>query len=515
MKRLVALLVLFTFLRICLFGQETVDTSVIRRITTEALHHSKVMDNAFYLSDVFGPRLTGSPGFAAAAEWAEKRLKEYGLVNIQREPFPWGRGWSAEGFRAELTAPQYAPLIGYPLPWSTSTKGLVKGEPVLAPFPQYSNWSEESFQEYFATYKGKLKGKIILLESPRHSKLEHRHPTKRYTDEELEALSKQWIHDDPASGNKQDAKKPFEYFADLLIRFYNAEGAALLVFLEWGNGGGVMQLSHAFGANWLHFPKYELPPPMIGLCFEHYNRIARLLNHRIPVQLGIEVKTRIEPTAATFNLTAEITGTDKADEIVMIGGHLDSWTAGTGATDNAAGVSVMMEAVRILKTLDLKPRRTIRIALWGGHEGEGTGARTYVNNHFGNRKKPKPEYNKISAYFNLDNGTGRIRGIYANENEQIVHVFKKWFEPFASLGASVVSINKMTGTDHVRFEEAGIPGFQFIQDPIEYNELTHHTNMDLYDHLKEADLKQASAIIASFAYLAATREELLPRKPVK
>jgi Zn-dependent M28 family amino/carboxypeptidase len=276
-----------------------------------------------------------------------------------------------------------------------------------------------------------------------------------------------------------------------------------------------MTLSHALGSNWLHFPKYELPPPMVGFCLEHYNRIARLLNHNIPVEVAIEVKTRVEPSANTFNVTAEIKGSDKADEIVMIGAHLDSWTAATGATDNAAGVSVMMEAVRILKALDLKPRRTIRIALWGGHEGEGTGARTYVSDHFGSIENPKPEYKKISAYFNLDNGTGRIRGIYTNQNAQLIPIFKKWFEPFESLGAYAVSINVMTGTDHVRFEEIGLPGFQFIQDPIEYNELTHHTMMDLYDHLKESDLKQASAIIAAFAYTAATREELLPRKLAK
>src|SRR5688572_12942303 len=264
MRNFSRLLFAFILSNVVLYGQENIDLSVIDRIKEEALNNSKVMENAFYLSDVYGPRLTGSPGFIAAAEWAERRLNDYGLINIQREPFEWGRGWAAEGFRAELILPQFAALIGYPLPWSTSTNGLVKGQPVLAPFPNYSNWSEESFQQYFTTYKGKLKGKIVLLETPRPSKLEPRNPMKRFTGEELDGLTKQWVSDNPPLASSHTVKKPFEYFASQLIRFYKSEGAALLVFQDWGNGGGVMTLSHALGSNWLHFPKYELPPPMVG-----------------------------------------------------------------------------------------------------------------------------------------------------------------------------------------------------------------------------------------------------------
>ena len=281
---------------------------------------------------------------------------------------------------------------------------------------------------------------------------------------------------------------------------------------EFGDGGGAIEADRPLGSNWLRRRMHEPPPPMIVLGVEHYNRLARLTARGISTEVAITVAARFIDPAPAFNLVADLPGTDKSDELVIIGAHFDSWTGATGATDNAAGVAVMLEAMRVLRAIEAKPRRTIRLALWGGHEGEGLGARTYVQTHFGTAAAPTALHAKVSCYLNLDNGTGRIRGIYLQNNDAIRPIMARWFEPFHSLGATTMSMRAVGGTDHSRFDEAGIPGFQFIQDPIEYDTRTHHTNMDSYERLQEADLKQASAIIASLAYLAANREELLPRK---
>jgi carboxypeptidase Q len=517
MKRPILALIASLCLTSTSVGQEEVDLAITARIKSEAFGNSQVMDHAFYLTDVHGPRLTGSPGFAAAAAWAEKRLTDYGLVNVLREPFEWGRGWVSERFSVELTAPQHAPLLGLPLPWSPSTDETVEDVPVHAPLPSYALWSEPSFQEYFNTYfkeyRGWLNGKIVLIEPNRPLEPAMQPLMHRFTAEELQRLE---VHPVPGTAFTATPRTtvPFEERADQLMRFYKEEGVRLLVFKDFSDGGGVLVLSHALGSNWLHFQKYALPPPMIGLYAEHYDRIVRLLSRKLPVRLRAQVRTRVQDSVPTFSVTADIKGTNKSDELVMIGAHLDSWTLGTGATDNAAGVAVMMEVVRILKALKLEPRRTIRIALWGGHEGEGIGSRTYVRRHFGSQENPTPAYRQLSAYFNLDNGTGRIRGIYLEGNDEIRPIFEKWLEPFHSIEATTVSIRSMPGTDHMSFDRIGLPGFQFIQDPVDYAR-THHTNIDLYDHLQETDLKQASAIIATFAYLAATREALLPRKRVR
>jgi carboxypeptidase Q len=493
-------------------GREGIDLSVVHRIKHEALVRSSVMDHAFFLTDVHGPRLTGSKGFVEAAAWIEKRLASYGLTNITREPLEWRRGWSLERFRAELISPQYAPLIGFPLPWSPSTDGEIRGEPILATATEHL--TENVLEEYAERYAGKLRDRIVLFSEPRVLEAETRAPTSRFTDDELATHARQWITDTPLAPVKEaSSKRPsFHELADRLVRFFKREGVRLLVFLEWGKGGGVIEADRPFGANWLRHPQNALPPPMIVIGAEHDNRLARLVQRGIPTKIAVEVRSRFSEPALAFNLLADVRGSDKADELVMIGAHLDSWTGATGATDNAAGVAVMMEAVRILTAIGLKPRRTIRLALWGGHEGEGLGSTTYVRTHFGTAEAPTPTQRQVSCYFNLDNGTGRIRGIYLQNNDALMPIFDRWFEPFASLGASTVSINSMGGTDHGAFDVAGIPGFQFIQDPIEYATRTHHTNMDHYDRLQEADLKQAAAIVASFAYFAANREEPLPRK---
>lgn len=490
--------------------QEDVDLGVINRIKGEALVRSRVMDHAFFLTDVHGPRLTGSAGFLAAAAWIEERLRTYGLSNITREPIDWGRGWSLERFRAELTSPQYAPLIGFPLPWSPGTDGELQGEPILATSTEYL--TERVVQEYVDRYTGKLKGRIVLFSEPRELQPDSRLPTSRFTSEELATLQQEWIPKTAEPLPAAPRGTSFHDLADRLVRFFKREGVSLLVFQEWGKGGGVIEADRPFGANWLRRPQYPLPPPMVVLSAEHYNRLARLAKHGIATRIVVDVRARFADPAPAFNVLADIPGTDKADELVMIGAHLDSWTGATGATDNAAGVAVMMEVTRILMALAVKPRRTIRLALWGGHEGEGLGSTLHVRTHFGTRETPTPMHGKVSCYFNLDNGTGRIRGIYLQNNDALKPLFTRWFEPFVSLGGGTVSINSVGGTDHGAFDEVGIPGFQFIQDPVEYATRTHHTNMDAYDRLQEPDLKQASAIIASFAYLAANRDERLPRK---
>lgn len=498
-------------------GDDGIDLSMVSRIKHEALVQSRVMDHAFMLTDVHGSRLTGSSGFLAAAEWIETTLSTYGLSAIQREPLDWGRGWTLDRFRAELISPQYTPLSGMVYPWSPGTDGEVQGEPLLAVFSEGLN--ERSLQEYTERYKGQLRDRILLMSEPRALQPDVRVPMARLSQEDLNALTQQAI---PATAvtaapatSTASRRVPFQELADQFVRFLNREGARLLVYQEFGKGGGVLEADRPLGSNWLRHASHALPPPMIVLGAEDYNRVARLLRHAIPTRIAVDVRSRITEPAQAFNLLADIQGTDKADELVMIGAHFDSWTGATGATDNAAGVAVMMEAMRVLKAVGAKPRRTIRLALWGGHEGEGFGARTHVRARFGTATVPLSLHDKISCYFNLDNGTGRIRGVYLQQNEAAAPIFRRWFEPFATLGASTLSMNSVGGTDHVPFDEARIPGFQFIQDPIEYATRTHHTNMDTYDRLQEADLKQAATIVASFALMAANRESPLPRKPLR
>jgi carboxypeptidase Q len=441
-------------------AQDDVDLEVINRIKSEALVRSRVMDHAFYLTDVHGPRLTGSPGFVGAAEWIEGRLREYGLTTIRREALDWERGWILERFNAELVRPQHAPLIGFPLPWSSSTNGEIRGEPILATSTEHL--SEPVLEEYFKRYKGQLKGQIVLFSEPRALAPDTRSPMSRFTADELAALQQQWIPKTQQPASPALAGPSFHDLADRLVRFLNSEGVRLVIFQEWGKGGGVVEADRPFGANWLRQRRYELPPPMVVLSAEHYNRLARLVKRGIPTEVAINVSSRFVDPAPAFNLLAEIRGTDKADELVIIGAHLDSWTGATGATDNAAGVAVMIEAIRILRVLDIKPRRTIRLALWGGHEGEGLGSRTHVQTHYGTAAAPTPTHAKVSCYFNLDNGTGRIRGIYLQNNDALKPIFDRWssrsthsarrqFQSTASEGLITISSTMSASQDSSSF----------------------------------------------------------------
>ena len=506
-----------------LSAEEKVDLYLINRIKNEAFQNSKVMENAFYLTDVYGPRLSGSPGLQAAAEWAVRRFNEWGLANARLEKWgPFGRAWYCVSFSAHMKEPQYSPLIGFARTWSPGTNGTVSGEPVLAPIRTEGDLEK---------LKGKLKGKIVLLEDPRPSEPIAAAPMRRLTDAELAAEA---LAPDPSPQSPFFAPiptrpregpppypgyvpgKPFDREAaqkwrNKVNKFLREEGALLTLIPGYGTDGGTV-FATAAGSREL---KDEVPPPSVALTREHYNRIARLLEKKIPVTLAFDIENRMGDEAKdSFNVTAEIPGAGKADELVMLGAHLDSWTGGTGATDNGAGSAVTMEAIRILKALNLQMPRTVRIALWTGEEQGLLGSKEYVKAHFADREdmKLKPEHAKLSGYFNLDNGTGKIRGAYLQDNDMMRPIFEAWLAPFKDLGASTVTIRKTGGTDHLSFDAVGLPGFQFIQDPAEYATRTHHSNMDVYDRLQQSDLIQASAIMASIVYDAAARPDMLPRK---
>ncbi len=517
--------------------RERVSLSIAHQIRNEAFGgNSKVMETSFYLTDVHGPRLTGSPQARRAAEWAVKQLTEWGLVNAKMEPWGtgFGKGWECTRYVAMMKTPEFQPIIGFAAPWSGSTSGDVTGDAVLAVI----NSAEELDQ-----WKGKLKGKIVLTAAPHADEPPVTPLSVRLSDEELAAAA---VAPDPTSGNPSSLPLGFVRGAPLnggaqggarggaggrggrgaaagrggannfraqLAKFWKDEGVLVLVQPGSGSadGGTIMGSGQA-----LRTAADEPPLPTVIVANEHYNRITRLLEKNIPVSLEFDIQTRLTDVADSFNITAEIPGTDPRAGLVMVGGHFDSWTGGTGATDNGAGSAVAMETVRILKSLNLKMARTVRIALWTGEEQGLLGSRAYVKEHFADPADmaPKPEHGKLAAYFNLDNGGGRIRGIYMQDNDEMRPIFEAWLEPFKDLGANTLTIRNTGSTDHVSFDAVGLPAFQFIQDPLDYGSRTHHSNMDTYDRLQANDMEQASAVEAWFVFNAAARPEMLPRKPM-
>jgi carboxypeptidase Q len=515
--RIPACLVAFALLPI--HADERVDLDAIHRIREEALQNSKVMDHVFQLTDVYGPRLTNSPGFFAAADWVVKQLKEWGIEGRQEKWGPFGRGWTYTHFSASLIEPQYAPLIGFPLAYSPGTNGTVTGEAMVA------NIATEAD---FDKYRGKLKGKILFMGVGRELTMITTSLGQRYTDEELAQLSlaadgggRGGAPGTAALGGRGGRGGPNgrgpnaqQQFQNRVNKFLKDEGVAVVVRLGGAQSGGGTVFAQAAGSRDIKDP---VPPPSVALTPEHYNRVLRLLDNKIPVKLEFDIQAKfLDDRADSVNVIGEIPGGRKRDEIVMIGAHLDSWQGGTGATDNAAGCAVMLETMRILKTLDLPMDRTVRMALWGGEEQGLLGSRAYVTEHFADRTdmKLKPEHAKLAGYFNVDNGSGKIRGVYLQGNDAMRPVFQAWFKPFEDLGAGTVSIRNTTGTDHQSFDAVGLPGFQFIQDGLEYNSRTHHSNMDVYDRVQRADMAQMAAIVASFVYEAANRDQMLPRKPL-
>jgi hypothetical protein len=527
----------------------------ITRIKDEGLNRSQVMQTLSYLSDVIGPRLTASPGMKRANEWTRDQLTKWGLQNAHLEAWgPFGRGWTLKRFSAQVTEPTAIPLIAYPKAWSP---GLAS--PLTADVVYFDAKTEADFDKF----KGKLNGKIVLT-GPMRDVTAHFDPLgTRLNEKELLTLADA---PEPRPGGNRNFQIPpqFRAAAELAaakMRFFQSEGAAVLIDPSRGDGGTMFVQSaqvpapprdpNATVANFRGTPPYDKSAPKVTpqlvLAIEHYNRIARMLQAGEPVKMNVDLAVAWQDTDPMgYNTIAEIPGTDLKDEIVMLGGHMDSWHSGTGATDNAAGCAVALEAVRIIQALGLKPRRTIRIALWSGEEQGLLGSRAYVAEHFGTLQNPatsaapatgnvnngmgggngngngapaaptlvtKPEYEKLSGYFNLDNGTGKIRGVYLQGNEGIRSLFRQWLAPFRDMGATTLSIANTGGTDHLSFDAIGLPGFQFIQDEIEYDTRTHHSNQDVFDRIQGDDMKQAATIMAAFVYQTAIRDEKLPRKP--
>lgn len=511
MKKLLPVIVLFCISLGLSAQDEKVDLEMVKKIRQEGLNNSKVMDIAFNLTDANGPRLQGSPGFMRAANYSKNKLTEWGLADAKLEAWgEFGKGWELQKSYLAMTAPYYRPLIAYPKTWTAGTKGKLKQAEIFL--------IDETDTTALENYKGKLKDKIILLYKNDKINPSFKADATRYTDEELEKMA----NDGPAAARPQ-ADTAFRSMMAAMRRstllstktkeMAKKEGAIGL--LSMSNRGKDGTLFVSGGGSYKASDPENLLDIMIAA--EDYLSLCRLAKAGIQVKMEIDVKTKFfTDDLKGYNVLAEIPGTDPKlkSEVVMLGAHLDSWQSATGATDNAAGSAVMLEAVRILKAVNAHPRRTIRIALWSAEEQGLHGSRNYVKNHLTdpNTKKSNAEGDNVAAYFNLDNGTGKIRGIYLQGNDACRPIFTKWFEPFHDLGAKTVTIRNTGGTDHLAFVGVGIPGFQFIQDEIEYSSRTHHTNMDSYDHLQADDLKQAATIIASFVYNAAMRDEKLPRK---
>lgn len=534
------LLSLFAVLAVSAQAPEPVDSAAIAKIRDEGLNRSQVMETMFWLTDRYGPRLTGSKEFEEAGDWAVQQLEKWGIANVKKERFTFGRGWSLVKFHATMTEPRVMPIIGLPKSWTPGTRGTFNADVVR---PNITNAQEAEL------WKGKLRGKIVLTQPAREVRMLEGPIVLRYADNPKwmeEALSMPPPRGGGAGagggaagggraggaggrgaggrgGEAAGGAAPFN-----INQFYREEGVLALFDrgsnsdmsaggsdLSWQTqrvDGGTIFVSS--GGSATADPAMILP--QVTLAVEHYNRMIRLLEHDTPVkvELNIEVATRPETETQPngFNVVGEIRGTDKADEIVLIGAHFDSWHGGTGATDNAAGSAAMMEVLRIFKAAKLQPRRTVRIGLWGAEENGLIGSQRYVQEHLGTRDAPKPELAKTTAYFNLDNGTGKIRGIWMQSNPAVKPIFEAWVRPLKDLGVEILGPRSVASTDHTRFDTVGVPAFQFVQERYEYNSRTHHSNMDVYDRVQAADMKQIATVAAVFVWHAANRDALLPRK---
>jgi len=482
---------------------DALDPDVVFRLKQEG-QQSKVMELASYLTDVYGPRLTGSPEMKDATDWAQKTLRDWGLANVHTEPYAFGRGWQNTRMTASALTPRTFPLIAYPKAWTPGTAGSVTGEAVLVTIQSEAD---------FATYHGTLRGKFVLATRPRDLTPRFAPQASRHTDTSLDDLSKVPTR---RAGGVASTPEQFRAQRDLATKttqFWVDEGVAAVLEPSRGDGGGTLFVQSGGGRDASDPPV----PPQVVLATEHYGRIARTLEKKIPVTLQLDVQNQfLDTDLNAFNIVAELPGTDKADEVVMLGAHFDSWHTGTSATDNAAGSAVMMEAMRLLKTSGIRLRRTVRLALWSGEEEGLLGSRAYVKEHFGDpaTMQLKPAQATLAGYFNLDNGTGQIRGVYLQGNEAIGPLFSSWMEPFHNMGMRTLTIRNTGGTDHLSFDAVGIPGFQFIQDDLEYDTRTHHSNMDVYERLQPQDLMQNAVIVAAFVAQTANRDALLPRKPL-
>jgi carboxypeptidase Q len=516
---------------------EKLDLTMYTRIREEGLLHSHVMEYGSALADGIGPRLTGSPNLAKANAWTRDQLIAMGCVNAHLDDWgEFGMGWQQLNTWVRMTSPDTAIFNAQAVPWSPATNGPVSGPAV---------WVSIQTEKDFDQYKGKLEGKIVFLGEMREVPVPDKAFFSRYTDKELEDMTGV-SNGGAGSADLQARLKAYlqRYALAEKIPQFLADEKALAVIRpsrDGANGGGTGIIFDDNGASLGRKPytrEGAVKVPVIVAQIESWGRVYRLLQAHVPVTIEADVETKFTGDHEHgYDTVAEIPGTDPAlkDQVVMVGGHLDSWISGTGATDNGAGTIVAMEVMRILKALDVHPRRTIRIALWTGEEQGLFGSEGYAKEHFGSAppttdpeelKKPefmrapggalalKPEQQLISGYFNVDNGTGKIRGIYLQQNLAVGPIFAQWIAPLKDLGVSTITAQNTGGTDHLAFDSVGIPGFQFIQDPMDYGSRTHHSNMDTFERLQADDLKQAATVEAIFVYNAAMRDQMLPRKPL-
>jgi hypothetical protein len=514
---------------------EKIDLDAYMRIREEGMQHGRVMQFASALVDGIGPRLTGSPNMAKANEWTKETLTKIGLENAHLEDWgEFGMGWQQINSWARMISPEPEPLWIQAAPWSPATKGPVSCDAVLVDIQETKDIEK---------YKGKLAGKIVLFGAPRAVPDEDQPLFRRYTDAELKEMEN---YPAPRAGgpafNPAALAERARLRAEALKMMTDEGVVAIITPSRDGNlGGGSGIIFDDNGANLVRGAQTAANAVKIPngvMTIENYGRLSRLLAANVPVELEVNIEAKFTGDHEHgFNTVAEIPGTDAKlkDQVVMVGGHLDSWVSATGATDNAAGSVVAMEAVRILKAIGYKPKRTIRIALWTGEEQGLCGSRGYVRTHFGGPDGPAPacgaggggpqsraeqqpaikttkEWETLDGYFNVDNGTGKLRGVYTQENYAIGNVFAQWIAPLKDLGISTISYRNTGGTDHQSFDGVGLPGFQFIQDPMDYDTRTHHSNMDTYERLHQPDLEQAAIIEAIFLYNTSEREAMLPRK---
>lgn len=497
------------------FAQDKVDLTTIEKIKTEEKERSKIMDIAFHLTDGSGSRLTISPGFTRAANYAVDKLKEWGLSNVKLDPWgEFGKGWEIQKTYVAMSAPYYKSIIALPKAWTSGTNGLQNPEVIVITAKDSADLQR---------YKGKLAGKVLLLDRSDAYNQSFKADAARFTDEALEKMANskpvaRGAVDSAAMQRRREqmaVMRAANAVGVLVKAMAKAEGAIAILSASTRGHDGTLFVQGGGGFKAAD-PENFLD---VVLANEDYMTLLRLAKSGVPVKLEMDIKTKFTTDDVNgYNVIGEIKGTDKnlKDEVVMLGGHLDSWHGSTGATDNASGCAIMMEAVRLLQTIGVKPKRTIRIALWSGEEEGLFGSRGYVKKTFGDPATMQllPDHDKLSAYFNVDNGTGKIRGVYLQGNEGVKNIFAEWLQPFNDSGSKTVTLDNTGGTDHLAFDAVGLPGFQFIQDEIEYETRTHHSNMDSYDHLIEADLKHSAAVVAAFVYNAAQRNEKLPRKPL-
>lgn len=512
---------------------ESLDYEMYQRVRDEAIGHSHVMEYASGLMDGIGPRLTGSPNVKRANEWTRDQFTAMGCSNAHLEDWgEFGMGWQQLNTWVRMTSPDTAVFIAQASPWSPSTNSVSSGPAI---------WVDIKDEKDFDKYRGTLAGKVVLFGDMRDVKPVDKPLFSHLEDSDLKTLAEYPLQKREGDGFPQFLKRL--EFREKVGKFFADEKAVAVIVpsrdgRNSGGSGGTLFDDTGSTFGWFVYRREHASPiPVAVMAIESYGRVYRLLKAHVPVSLEMDIETKVTGDHEHgFDTVAEIPGTDSQlkDEVVMVGGHLDSWASATGATDNGAGTVVAMEVMRILNALQVKPRRTIRVALWTGEEQGEFGSYNYVKQHFGSiprstsaeelkltefDRKPagpietKLEYQRISGYFNLDNGSGRIRGVYLQENAAVAPIFAQWMEPLKDLGVTTLTMRNTGGTDHEAFDAIGIPGFQFIQDRLDYGSRTHHSNMDTYERLQEEDLAQAAAVEAIFVYNTAMRDQMLPRKP--